>query len=65
MPCELELVLRRARQLGITPRLGVRLKISHKAGGHWAESGGDRSLFGLNTTEIIALVDTLKQEGMT
>lgn len=64
MPCELELVLRRARQLGITPRLGVRLKISHKAGGHWAESGGDRSLFGLNTTEIIALVDTLKQEGM-
>ncbi len=64
MPCELELVLRRARQLKITPRLGVRLKISHKASGHWAESGGDRSLFGLNTTEIIALVDMLKQEGM-
>jgi arginine decarboxylase len=64
MPCELELVLRRSRELGITPRLGVRLKISHKAGGHWAESGGDRSLFGLNTTEIIALVDMLKQEGM-
>ncbi|MBM4311300.1 MAG: biosynthetic arginine decarboxylase [Deltaproteobacteria bacterium] len=64
MPCELELVLRRGRKLGITPRLGVRLKISHKAGGHWAESGGDRSLFGLNTTEIIALVDMLKQEGM-
>jgi len=58
---ELELVLRRAEALGISPRLGIRLKISSKAGGHWAESGGDRSLFGLNTSEIIAVVDRLKE----
>ena len=64
MPGELDLILQRAKALGINPRLGIRLKISLKAGGHWAESGGDRSLFGLNTSEIITVIDRLKQENM-
>ncbi|MGD9200102.1 MAG: arginine decarboxylase, partial [Chitinispirillia bacterium] len=42
---ELKQILKRSKILNITPRLGVRLKLSAKAGGHWASSGGDRSLF--------------------
>jgi len=44
--------------------LGVRIKLSSQAGGHWAESGGERSIFGLNTTQLINAVDYLKKEEM-
>lgn len=64
MSSELELVLSRAKALGVRPRLGVRAKLSVRAGGHWTESGGDRSMFGLNPSQIIDVVDRLRAEGM-
>ncbi|SLM31780.1 Biosynthetic arginine decarboxylase [Desulfamplus magnetovallimortis] len=64
MPGELPLIIERSRKLNATPILGVRIKLATQAGGHWGESGGERSIFGLNTTQIIAAVDYLKQEGM-
>ncbi len=64
MPSELPLIIERSRVLGAKPVLGVRIKLSTQAGGHWAESGGERSIFGLNTTQLINAIDLLKQEGM-
>ena len=64
MPGELGLVLERAQRMGVRPCIGVRVKLSSKAGGHWAESGGDRSVFGLNTAQIIDVVDTLRSRDM-
>ena len=64
MPGELKLVLDRAARLGVRPRIGVRIKLSTRAGGHWTESGGDRSVFGLNTSQIIDVVDILREHGM-
>ena len=59
-PCELELILERAEALGVEPILGVRIKLSSRAGGHWTESGGDRSVFGLTTSQLIDIVDDLR-----
>ncbi len=64
MPSETEVIIERARELGIDPIIGIRMKPSTTAGGHWTESGGDRSVFGLNTTQVISAVDKLKNEGM-
>ena len=64
MPSELGLVLERAERMGVRPRIGVRIKLSARAGGHWTESGGDRSVFGLNTAQIIDVVDTLRTRNM-
>jgi len=64
MPSELELVLSRAERLKIRPVLGVRAKLSSRAGGHWDSSGGDRSKFGLDASQIIELVDQLRKRGM-
>ncbi|HMO03430.1 MAG TPA: biosynthetic arginine decarboxylase [Kiritimatiellia bacterium] len=61
MPSELPMILERGRQLGVKPRIGVRAKLAAKGGGHWNESGGDRSQFGLNASQIIDLVDYLRQ----
>ncbi len=64
MSSELELVLERAKKMNIRPRLGIRAKLSTRGGGHWTESGGDRSTFGLNASQMIDVVDTLRKEGM-
>lgn len=64
MPSELPLILERAEALGIKPLLGIRIKLSTRAGGHWTESGGDRSIFGLSMTQLIQMLDDLKEKGM-
>ena len=64
MPSELDLIIKRSKALDIKPQLGARFKLSARAGGHWSESGGDQSIFGLNSTQIIEAVDKLKSVGM-
>lgn len=63
MPNELNAILKRADKLGIRPNLGVRVRLSAKGSGHWSESAGDKSVFGLNTAQILDVVDRLKEEG--
>ena len=64
MPGELELILERAKALGMRPQLGVRVKLITRGSGHWAGSGGERSAFGLTSSQIMDVVDTLKGHGM-
>ncbi len=63
MPSELDLILERSRKIGILPNLGVRVRLSTKGSGHWQESAGDKSVFGLNASQVIAVVDQLKDAG--
>lgn len=58
---ELELIIERSRLLGVDPLVGARLKLSTKVEGHWSEDSGDRSLFGLTTNELVAVVDILRE----
>jgi arginine decarboxylase len=64
MPSELPLILERATALGIKPRIGVRIKVSTQAGGHWAESAGDLSIFGLSTAEVVDVLDLMRDRDM-
>jgi len=61
---ELELLVHVARRLGIRPHIGVRAKLTTKGAGKWMESTGDRSKFGLTATEIMMLVDKLREAQM-
>lgn len=63
LPEELGLILERAAAMQVKPRLGIRAKLATEADGHWRESGGDRSAFGLNAAQIIDVVDALKDKG--
>ena len=60
IPSEVDLVLERAAAIGVKPRLGVRMRLSTPGSGQWLESGGDRSVFGLNAAQVIQVVDTLR-----
>ena len=63
-PSELELIIERSQALDISPIIGVRLKLSTQASGHWNESGGERSVFGLNPSQVCDLIDTLREKEM-
>ncbi len=64
IPGELDTILERAEKLKVKPNIGVRIKLASKAGGYWAESGGDRSIFGLNMSQVIGIVDKLRERDM-
>ena len=59
-PDELTLILERSTYWDVQPLLGVRLKLSTKVDGHWANDSGDRSLFGLSTGQLIDIIDRLR-----
>jgi arginine decarboxylase len=61
---ELDLIIRRARHFGVRPMIGARVKLTTKVQGHWAGDSGDRSLFGLQTVELISVVDRLRENEM-
>jgi arginine decarboxylase len=63
MPSELELILERSRKIGVLPNLGVRVRLSTRGAGHWQDSAGDKSVFGLNAAQVIQVVDHLKATG--
>lgn len=60
---ELDIILAVAAELNVKPRIGVRVKLSSKVGGKWSESGGDRSVFGLTSSQLITAVDRLREAG--
>ncbi len=64
MPSELDLIIERSEAIGIKPLIGVRAKLATKANGHWTDSGGERSTFGLSATQIVDAVDTLRKKDM-
>lgn len=63
-PTELPILIERSRVLGVTPAIGVRVKMTTQVSGHWNSTSGDRSVFGLTTNQVIHVIDTLKAEGM-
>jgi arginine decarboxylase len=51
---EFEAIERIARQMRMTPRFGVRVRLSSSGAGKWAESGGDHSKFGVSPPALLA-----------
>ncbi len=58
---EVDIAIRVAKDLGIDPLLGVRIKLTNQIGGAWAASSGDRSAFGLNSEQLVTAVEKLKE----
>ncbi|HWP72778.1 MAG TPA: biosynthetic arginine decarboxylase [Gemmatimonadaceae bacterium] len=60
---ELDVLLDAAADLGVTPMAGVRIKLKTEGSGRWAQSGGEKSKFGLSAAELVKLVDRLRERG--
>ncbi|MGI8962436.1 MAG: biosynthetic arginine decarboxylase [Bryobacteraceae bacterium] len=61
---ELELIAKHAKQVGVKPVIGIRVKLASRGSGRWKSSGGYRSKFGLTVSEALKAVEFLKERGM-
>jgi len=60
---EVDTFLKVADELGITPTMGVRIKLATEGSGRWAKSGGEKSKFGLSAMELMKVLDKLEAAG--
>lgn len=61
---ELELVFKAASDMGITPLLGLRVRLGSIGSGNWQNTGGDKSKFGLSAKQILVAIKRLKKEAL-
>lgn len=61
---ELALILRHADAYQVRPKIGVRVKLASEGSGRWRDSAGEKSKFGLFITEILEVLNVLRERGM-
>ncbi len=61
---ELKLILHHAKNVGVRPQIGMRVKLAAAGAGRWQQSGGYRSKFGLTITEVLEAVELLRERDM-
>lgn len=63
-PSELEMVIEEARNLGVDPLIGVRMRLVSIGAGKWQNTGGDKAKFGLNPGQLMQLLADLDAAGL-
>ncbi len=58
---EIQRIIESVKNLGSTPILGIRAKLSSKSSGRWSKSIGEKSKFGLSVPEILSTIKELKK----
>src|ERR1700746_2799853 len=61
---ELEQIIRASKEVGVEPYIGVRARLYSKGSGKWSPSGGENAKFGLDTTNLVAASQMLKDAGL-
>lgn len=61
---EIDDILQMAKETGIEPRIGFRIKLRTTGEGKWATSSGEDAKFGLTTGEVMLAVNKLKKAGL-
>jgi arginine decarboxylase len=58
---ELETILQESEKLHVSPILGIRVRLASQGKGKWQASGGEKSKFGLSASQVLTVLDRLKQ----
>jgi len=61
---ELNTIIECSQRLDIKPLIGVRIRSSIEVDGHWSSDSGDRSIFGISTTDLLEVVNRLRANNM-
>src|SRR5437588_177544 len=61
---ELEQIIRASNEVGVEPYIGIRARLYSKGSGKWSPSGGENAKFGLDTTNLVAASQMLKDAGL-
>jgi arginine decarboxylase len=57
---EIDVLLDVAAEMQVMPVAGIRIKLSSAGSGRWAQSGGEKSKFGLNAAQLVRAIDKLR-----
>jgi len=60
---ELEQTIKAAKEVGVEPMIGIRVRLHSKSSGKWSPSSGENAKFGLDTTNLVAASQILKDAG--
>jgi arginine decarboxylase len=60
---EVDTLLKVADEMGVVPTAGVRIKLASIGSGRWSETAGERSKFGLNSSQLVRVLDKLEAAG--
>src|SRR3954449_11685134 len=61
---EVEQIIRASKEVGVEPWIGIRARLYSKGSGKWSPSGGENAKFGLDTTNLVAASEMLKDAGL-
>ena len=61
---ELDLIIRESRAMGVAPLLGIRARLTTVGKGNWQNTGGEKSKFGLSSSQMLRLIECLQQNNM-
>jgi arginine decarboxylase len=61
---ELALIDKVAKELGVQPNIGLRIKLVSEGQGRWSSSTGEYSKFGLNTMELMEALEIAKSKNI-
>ncbi|HVI81994.1 MAG TPA: biosynthetic arginine decarboxylase [Chthoniobacterales bacterium] len=60
---ELEETIKEAKEVDVEPVIGIRVRLHSKSSGKWSPSSGENAKFGLDTTNLVAASQMLKETG--
>ena len=61
---EIDLLLRVAKEMEVTPMVGIRIKLASGGSGKWAATAGERSKFGLTASQLMTVIGKLRAAEM-
>ena len=61
---EVALVIEEAAQLELTPQVGLRVRLSSLTSSKWADTGGEKSKFGLSAAQLLRVIEQFREAGL-
>ncbi len=61
---EVALLIEEAAALGVQPQIGLRVRLSSLASSKWADTGGEKSKFGLSAAQILRVAERFRAAGL-
>jgi len=61
---EVELVIEEAAALQVEPNIGLRVRLSSLASSKWADTGGEKSKFGLSAAQLLRVIERFRAAGL-
>ena len=61
---EVTLLIEEAAALKVQPQIGLRVRLSSLASSKWADTGGEKSKFGLSAAQLLAVIERFRAAGL-